>query len=76
MARNMAECQQADEQEEEEEEWEEEGEPPTFHAALMLVSRLFALASFTWLVMCLTAMVLGRAEPFKRGCPQYNPYGQ
>lgn len=41
---------------------------------LPFLAKLTVVASFTWLVMCITAMLLGRSEPFRRGCPNYNPY--
>ncbi|SPO00671.1 uncharacterized protein DNG_03419 [Cephalotrichum gorgonifer] len=41
---------------------------------LLFFARLVILVTFTWLVMCTTAVFLGRAEPFRRGCPNNNPY--
>lgn len=36
--------------------------------------RAVIVATFTWMVMLLTAMLLGRSEPFRKGCPNFNPY--
>lgn len=41
---------------------------------LPFIARTVVIATFTWLVMCLTAIVIGRSEPFNQGCPNYNPY--
>lgn len=41
---------------------------------LLFFARLTIVATFTWLIILLTAMLLGRSEPFKMGCPANNPY--
>lgn len=56
------------EDEEVEEQWHQR------RVLLPFLARLTVVASFTWLVMCVTAMLLGRSEPFMRGCPNFNPY--
>lgn len=43
---------------------------------LPFFARAVVVTTFTWLVMCLTAMLLGRSEPFIQGCPNFNPYNQ
>lgn len=61
-------------QEVEEVEDEQEDERWNIHSVLPFFAHLTALATFTWLVILMTAMLLGRSEPFKKGCPQFNPY--
>ena len=56
-----------DEREDDKREWSK-------HSVLPFLMYLSALASWTWLVILMTGMSIGRAEPFKRGCPNYNPY--
>ena len=46
----------------------------SIHSVLPFFAYLSALASWTWLVILLTGITLGKAEPFMRGCPTYNPY--
>jgi hypothetical protein len=70
----MAEAEQGDEETDEEiyedeEEYEEGQDMTRFDKALMLVARIAVTGSFIWLIMCLTAMLIGRAEPLHRRCP-------
>ncbi|KAL2114110.1 hypothetical protein VUR80DRAFT_791 [Thermomyces stellatus] len=43
---------------------------------LPFFARVVIFATFTWLIVCLTAMLLGRSEPFRKGCPNLNPYSE
>lgn len=59
---------QPEDDEEVEEQWNQR------RVLLPFLAKLTVIASFTWLVVCITAMLLGRSEPFRRGCPNFNPY--